>query len=175
MVAEESNIGTRMITTPGDKDYDAGWELRQMMVTGTMSMITTTATAAVMTTIMTTTVGRVVAVAVLKTEPLLVVMVAAAAAAEAEAAVEVAEAAAVATVRADNNQQIAKKTEAAAIAVGKRRQARMGKEGRAAGAAGDAEPSQEVCRCTGSHIHNCQSADAEGNRELTCIYISIGT
>ncbi len=46
-----------------------------------------------------------------------------------------------------------------------------------------AVPSLEVCRYTGSHIHNLRSArqpaipssDAEGNRELTCIYISIGT
>ena len=41
-----------------------------------------------------------------------------------------------------------------------------------------AVPSREVCRCTGSHIHEWWSArqpaipsiDAEGNRELTCIY-----
>ena len=57
-----------------------------------------------------------------KTEP--------AAAAEAAEGAEAAEAAAVATAGADNNQQRALKTAAAAIAVGKRRQTRGEKRGR---------------------------------------------
>jgi hypothetical protein len=92
--------------------------------TGTTTMITTTMMAAVtMKTIMTMTVARGTAVAVLTTEPAL--------------AAEAAEAASVATTRADNNQQRAAKTATAAIAVGKRRQARgekqRGRQGRRQG------------------------------------------
>jgi hypothetical protein len=96
-----------------------------MMVTGTTTTIMTTTFTATM--IMSMTSGRG------KTEP--------AAAAEAAKAAEVA---AVATVRADNNQQRAVKTAAAAIAVGKRCQARGEKRWRGQRQGGGPEVRVEI-------------------------------